>query len=561
VSALVFYAAYVATATQRAELGSDAVAALGWVTNWHEIATGTGYLAANSVPSPLVHTWSLGIEVQWYVVWPLCVVGLCLLLRRRRHGLAIGAAACFAAALGSAVLMAWLASRDGVTRAYYGTDTRAAALFLGSALAFAVLKLERAQPRAWRTLTGALTATVVALIAGTALVAAMVTVDHQSPWLYRGGFLALGLATVAVLFACTHPVDNPVRWFFSLALLEWLGLISYSLYLWHWPVFLTLTADRTGLDGAPLLIARVGASIALAWLTWRLVENPIRRRQIRPRVWIPVGAAAGAVALIGFVIVEQSRPTYRLPELQALNDSPSTPVDDGAPVVYFAGDSIALTLGKGVAVWSDESRAVQVGGDPQLGCGLVQAGESERAGEPVDPPAYCDRIEQRWQRNVAKQAADVAVLVPSVWDLQDRSFDGSTWLSVGDPAFDAAYLDGLDAAVAALSSNGAPVGIVTLPVFYNESAHVQEPDAPIREEDPTIIRAFNRLLRDYAAANPATFVIDLASELDGTEQHPTEYRDTPLFGDGVHFTTAGAEALAPWLVDQIEVGARARSAP
>jgi peptidoglycan/LPS O-acetylase OafA/YrhL len=544
----------IGTATQRSDLTGDVVSAFGFATNWREIADGTGYLAANSVPSPLLHTWSIAIEEQWYLLWPLIVLGLFALVRWTRHGLPVAAGVCAAGAVASSGLMAFFAG-DNTGRSYYGTDTRAAALLLGAALAFAFCHAEsvRADWLTSRRATRGLAALAVIGLGGLAI--AVATVDHEASGLYRGGFLLVGLASLTVLAACVHPADNPVARLFCARPLRWVGVISYGLYLWHWPVFLFLTPDRTGLTGTPLLVVRVVVSIALAWVSWKLVEQPIREGQWRPRVWFPATAALVAVAVSVVVVVQSLQPSFELPEAAGLRRNRSAPPPASEPTtrphLFFAGDSIALTLGTGVVSWADQTGRAVATGHPLLGCGLMDDVERRRPGTDADPPDYCAEWRDRWRFDVARQMPDAALLVLSVWDLQEHSIDRTGWSAPGDPTFDAALATRLDEAIGVLSSSGAAVGLVTLPVLSNEDAHALGVTSPIPEEQPALIAHVNDLLRRHVSSRAGTFLVDLAQQLGGERQHPTEYRGVQLFQDGAHFTPEAGATLAPWIVDQV----------
>jgi peptidoglycan/LPS O-acetylase OafA/YrhL len=548
--------AFVGTATQRAALPDNVLAAFAFGSNWHEIATGTGYLAANSVPSPLLHTWSIAIEEQWYLLWPLVILGVFALLRRTRRALMIGAGLCVAGAAASCGLMAYLAGGN-TGRAYYGTDTRAAALLVGAALAFAFCHGESARAKWLWSRTASRTVTVLAAVALTGLGITGATVDHEAVGLYRGGFLLVSLATVAVVVACVHPVGNPIARLLSIAPLRWVGAISYGIYLWHWPVFLLLTPDRTGLSSTPLTIVRVVISIALAWLSWHLIEQPIRLRRVRPRIWVPASTAAAAAAIAVLVLVSTSNPGFKLPAASALRKSPPRPASSSngpaRPHLFFAGDSIALTLGAGVSQWADQTGRAVVTGHPLLGCGLMDDIERRRPGSDAAPPDYCTSWNTRWRLEVARHHPDAALLVLSVWDLQEHAVDGKDFKDPGDAAFDRAFLDRLDAAVGALSSSGARVGLVTLPLLGNEDAHAAGiPTNAIPEEQPNIVRHVNEALRRYAVTHQGIFLVDIAREARGETQHPQEYHGVPLFADGSHFTPEGAAALGPWMLDQVK---------
>jgi peptidoglycan/LPS O-acetylase OafA/YrhL len=544
----------VGTATQRADLSGDVFSAFAFMSNWHEIATGTGYLAANSVPSPLLHTWSIAIEEQWYLVWPLVILGSFLLLRRTRHALMAGAGLCAAGAIGSSLLMAFLAGRGTTGRAYYGTDTRAAALLVGAAVAFAFCHAESTRANWLWSRTASRTLTVLAATALIGLGAAAATVDHEAAGLYRGGFLLVSLATVTVVVACVHPIRNPVARLLSIAPLRWVGVISYGIYLWHWPVFLLLTPDRTGLSGTPLTIVRVVVSIALAWLSWHLIEQPIRLRRLRPRIWVPAYTAVAAVAIVVLVFVSASQPGFKLPEASALRRRPApASTSEGAkrPHLFFVGDSIALTLGAGVSSWADQTGRAVVTGHPLLGCGLMDDIKRRRPGTTADPPDYCASWSTRWGLEVAHQRPDAALLVLSVWDLQEHAVDGKNFTEPGDAAFDGAFLARLDAAVGVLSSTGARVGLVTLPVLTNEDAHAAGTTSAIPEEQPRVMQHVDDLLRNYASTHHGTFLVDIAREVRGETQYPQEYRGVPLFADGSHFTPEAGAMLSPWIVGQV----------
>jgi SGNH domain (fused to AT3 domains) len=174
-----------------------------------------------------------------------------------------------------------------------------------------------------------------------------------------------------------------------------------------------------------------------------------------------------------------------------------------------------------------------------------------RAGSASDAPDYCASWNTRWRLEVAHQKPDAELLVLSVWDLQEHAVDGKDFTLPGDVGFDRAFLERLENAVAALSSSGAPVGLVTLPVLSNEDAHASGTTGPIPEEQPPVIQHVNDLLRRYVGTHHGTFLLDLAGEVRGERQHPQDYRGVPLFADGTHLTPEAGELLAPWVLDQV----------
>src|SRR6266542_4669771 len=252
-----------------AKLRGDTLAALGYLTNWYFILDHQSYFDEVGRPSLVRHLWSLAIEEQFYLVWP---VVLALLVGRLRAGgmflFLVGAAAA------SSVLMAVLWNPEaGPTRVYYGSDTRAAGLLIGAALAFvwAPWKLRQSRARAY---TVALN--FGGLIALVGLIYLHVELDQYRSFLYHGGFALVSLSTAVVIAVAVHPSAHLGR-LLGLPPLRWLGTRSYAVYLWHWPVFmLTRPGLDVSIDGWELLALRLGITLLLAEISYRLVERPVR---------------------------------------------------------------------------------------------------------------------------------------------------------------------------------------------------------------------------------------------------------------------------------------------
>ncbi len=260
-------------------LRGDTVASLLGVENLWLLVRQQSYFEQFGRPSLLQHVWSLSIEAQFYLAWPLAL----WVLHRRvagpraRAGLVLGAAA---------VAAGWMAVQGGgggdLSGVYYRTDTRLAGLLLGSGLALAwpVWRLEpgrflRHSSRVHR----AAMVDAAGLAALMVLVGLLVGVNERTPWLYRGGFQLAAAATGVLVLAVAHP-DASVRWRRLLGgpMLAWVGARSYGIYLWHWPVFaLTRPGADVSLAGPGLLLTRVTVTLVLADLSFRLVEIPAQR--------------------------------------------------------------------------------------------------------------------------------------------------------------------------------------------------------------------------------------------------------------------------------------------
>jgi peptidoglycan/LPS O-acetylase OafA/YrhL len=292
-----------------ARLRGDVLAAFGYVTNWYLIFGHVSYFEAVGRPSLLQHLWSLAVEEQFYLLWPpvlalVLAIGASRLRRRRALTVAL------AGAVASAVAMALLYA-PGVdpSRIYYGTDTRSTGLLCGAALAFLWLPDDKYRPsearhhrlelatrgrfrRRWGW-TAPLLLDVVGFAALGALVWFCLNLGEFRPLLYQGGFALVALATVATIMAVVHPYSFIGARILGSAPLRWIGVRSYGIYLWHWPVFMVTRPDLdVPIDGLPLLALRLSVTVLLADLSYRFVETPIRRGALG-RAWRTLREAQG----------------------------------------------------------------------------------------------------------------------------------------------------------------------------------------------------------------------------------------------------------------------------
>jgi peptidoglycan/LPS O-acetylase OafA/YrhL len=262
------------------QLRDQALATLLYVANWQFIASQHSYFAQFSAPSPLQHTWSLAIEEQFYLVWPFVTLGLVAkgLAARRRLGIWVTVAI----AVGSTVLMAVLFTPGtDPSRVYYGTDTRLADLAVGAVLAWATAR----RPETPQRLASALRLGAPVALAG--LLALMVTAGTPagvpSDFMFEGGFLAASLLC-AIVIADVRREDSVLAVAFRWRPVVAIGLVSYGIYLWHWPVIVFATPSSTGLAGAELDAVRLAIIAVLVVASYVLVEQPVRRRRLSVRL-------------------------------------------------------------------------------------------------------------------------------------------------------------------------------------------------------------------------------------------------------------------------------------
>ncbi|CAM4466832.1 O-acetyltransferase OatA [Mycobacterium basiliense] len=556
-------------------LRNDAIAAFAWLANWRFVAQKTDYFTQGAPPSPLQHTWSLGVEEQYYIVWPLLLIAVTLLLaaRARRYFAKttvghVRFAAFVIATLGAlasaaaAIVFTSDATRD---RIYFGTDTRAQALLIGAAAAALLVRDWPSLNRGWclvRTRWGRRIARTLPVI-GVAGLAVLTHFATGSVGEFRRGLLlAVAIAAVFVVAPVAIEQRGAVARLLACRPLVWLGTISYGVYLWHWPIFLVLNGERTGWTGLRLFGVRCAATIVVATASWWLIEQPIRRWRparvpLLPLAAATVATAAAATMLVVPVGIGPGLREVGLPPgvsaVAAISPSPPGPSQVGPAVgprdpnrpftVSVFGDSIGWTM----MHYLPPTPGFRFIDHTVIGCSLVRGTPYRYAGKTLEQRSECDTWPTRWSTQISQDQPDTALLIIGRWETVDRVNEGK-WTHIGDPTFDGYLNFELQRALNIVGSSGVRVMVATVP--YSRAG--EKPDGRLFPEDqPDRVNQWNAMLRRTVSEHPNVGIIDLNKKLCPDGVYTAKVDGIQVRSDGVHLTPEGVKWLIPWLEESL----------
>jgi peptidoglycan/LPS O-acetylase OafA/YrhL len=545
----IVFAVVAGDAAQQRNLGGDVSASILYVANWRFIFSGQSYAALfTSAPSPLLHFWSLAIEEQFYLLYPLLAYWL-LHVRVLSRQL-------FAAVLGGLLVVSIALTQFGgfsLDRIYYGTDTRAAEILVGALLACVFFDRRVTHRLAHDVVAQRWFAVLGAVALGSTV--ALWSVAGRNGGIVRDGWLPAYAVLSALIIVAVLIPHGPVRLVLELAPLRWLGLISYGVYLYHWPLFLWLDADRTNLSGAPLLAVRVAATLALSVVSYRLLEQPVRRGHRLVAVPPIRLAPVAALALIAAAVVITTRAPAPTIDFAASQRSLEASIPSDVPVrdtglgeppfprMAVFGDSTAMLTGFGLNDWArtNPDKADLVGTNTLLGCGIGRGGE-RRDGNGEGPLAQqCNDWAITWAQTVRTTKPTIAVVQIGPWEVNDRKLDGDTeWRAPGDPIYDAFLLEEMTTAVDVLSKDGATVVWLTSPAAGEGNDGGKARAKRGVATDPVRMERLNEIIKSLPEQRPGKVgVVDLAGWLatSGVD-------DNALRPDGVHFSQESSPIVA-----------------
>jgi peptidoglycan/LPS O-acetylase OafA/YrhL len=536
------------SSTELHDLRAQALGTLFYCANWVFIFQKGSYFATVGRPSPFLHMWSLAIEEQFYLVLPL----LFFALRRRvarRPG--VTAVVALVGAIGSTVWM-WVLAKPlhDPTTAYLSTGAHSMGLLVGVALG--VIAARAPTLTNWlRRVTPALAA--VALLA---VLASMRLTSFHSTRLFHGGFLVFSIGCALVIVATVWTPNTGVVRALGVRPLVVIGLRSYSLYLWHWPVLVFLT-PTSGLHGAALFWARLGVSVVLAEVSYRCIELPFRngfvarRSGSRGAVVYFAGSLVAAVLLVFTVAAPAALPPASLAAAAATTPTPTTSTGNTktttpTPNVDMFGDSTGLVFGYNGVLHSAQLDGLRVGGDARLGCSSINT-DHVNQGVLLKAPSDCNGWEARWRAIAQRDRTAKLAVMTGAWEILDQRVNGET-LSYPDPRWSSFVEQSLQHAIGLLAEAGRPVYVFQLPCYGQG-----DPQFPLPARgDPARINAINAMFDRIAAKTPRVHIVHWRDLVCPNGQRAEKVNGVQLWeNDNVHLTAAGAVQVWKWWLPQL----------
>ena len=543
----------------------DMLPSLGYFSNWWQIfAVDTPYFAASSLPV-LRHLWSLAVEEQWYLIWPLLftVVFGAKWMRPKISGALLIA--------GSGTIMVTTALRfveDNETRTnflYLSTFTRSSGLLLGAAVALLWRPWRKTSTRF--VLARSMVADALAIGSIAVIGYLMATVHVADARLYQGGLAATTIASAVIVAVVMRPNGLLMKRFFSHNLFAEIGRRSYGLYLWHWPIFVVAHA-RDSIDRLAIALA---ATIIINEFVYQYVEIPTRQGALgnwwrnRPQLSamhrrLPIFVAAVVVASLGITGVKvvgiqardlsvdtsNAKVEFAVPTTVANASTNSTPSVSGSSTT---STTIATLPRKLVIVGDSQARSLAVNKPSGIkktfvitdgsidGCGVYNKGVGVGGtnGNFRRNFANCVGFEKSWAKSARKAKADVALVVIGAWEVLDLKF-GSSTLVFNTPAADAMFRSQVRVGVNALRATGATVALLEVPCMRPVTSKGGPVPALPQRGDDTRTGHLNDLLREIAAP-----------EDDGVffVSGPKEWCSDPKISTSLSYRCDGVHAYKP----------------
>ena len=543
VGVVVIWGAFVALSTSRDGLRGDITSTLFYFANWHFISTST-YFTSDGVASPLEHMWSLAVEEQFYVAWPLVLLLVALLVRdprRRVRCVGVIAGLCI---LASAVRLGTLWSSGGHERAYLGTDSRIFEPLAGALLAVLMTSValrERASHVHWPLLAVG----VIGLVWGLATLGD--SSGATSGYAY-GGALVVTICT-ALVIAAIATRGSAVTSLLAVPAVAYLGRLSYAMYLWHWPLQVWTARNgwwdlsRMSMPARALLLTAL--TIGAAALSYHVIEKPVRygtvSRFLVPRralVVVPLALGAMFLASTSFVVANVG-----------------ASIGHATRTIVLVGDSVPQRLAPELSRAAARRGYVLIsatrGGCPATGVTVV-----DRKGKPVGEGTTCATSVARRQDAAIRKYRPLIVIWWSRYEIADRADARGRPVAFATPAYWALQQRAFATRTAALTRRGATVVAVQIERSGLSMSTRCKPGhcGPLLRrliEATAAQDTWNRFLASHTRGRVRSISIQNLVCHDAASPCDDRMADgSPARFDGTHYTAAAAPGVARAVIDR-----------
>ncbi len=545
----------------KSQLRGDLDSVLFYVSNWRFIATSHNYgYAFRAAPSPVTHFWSLSLEEQFYLVFPLLMLGLFALRRLRRWLLPAGLMALW---LASGLRAVQWYDREGWSAAYYSLDGRFGEIVMGAILA---VVLARKSVVGWLdSPSGRRVVTVVSLVCAAGWVYVLFKVKLSSPYIYHGGLMVQSLLSAGVIVGVTRP--GPLQRVCSWRPMCWIGARAYLAYMLHFPLFVILSPGRLyaylpwpkdygQLRWATFLLGGA-VTFVVCGLSYRYFEGPIRAgTRLRGRRFAVVAPVAILVTLLIVHTVPMRGTDEGSIALQAMGKAARERAareraiwDAASTRILLFGDSLSFVVGEGLRVYAKDKSVVAFP-FPNAGCGVLDDGHADYLGMSGDLADSCPDIVKDIRSEVGEYRPTSVVLMTSGRDLSDIDFPDGTTGHIGEPAFDRVLRRRLDQVVDALAATRVPaVWLLEPHMRANGGSEIPWQEFP--ENDPARMDRLNAMIRAAVGAAPSGASIKVVDLGAYARRHAGGEFASSFRPDGAHFSRSGALDVAAWLLPQL----------
>lgn len=573
------YAATIATDAELGPIRRDGLAGLFYVSNWVQIGANADYFDRFGTPSIFRHLWSLAIEEQFYLLWPLIAGAV---LRFAKRPVRTLGAVSFCGGTASMCAAIWMhGTGRSIDRLYFGTDTRVGAILIGAGvacLAYLTQTTSLVAPHPTQRIRGVDLGSVTVRTAGAGVAFAILifcwfALPGKSDLLWQGGLALCSICAAVLVGIMGHEDPGPLGKLLSIAPLVWFGKISYGLYLWHWPVRVVLDAKTIGQTGVVLFVVRFVVSIALAAASFRWIEQPIRRggslrrgrsaaaptRRTRLPRWAKVGvvAIAASAVVAAALVLTTAQPVVSTQTSKVLEEAMREAKEGGwsrpaagPPLiettedlrVTVMGDSVGVGIAAGMSQLASE-RGFESRTEAVIGCPLAfERGRNKTTeGWNVDDPK-CSKVLDRFDEAVREFSPNLVIAVFGLGNDFDRELPNGELSNPCEPAYDAWKIATWKRFMTHVREAGVPLAVATAVYFGLPGV----PKSVDRQTD-----CLNASMR-AAAAQTGTRVLELGTwACPNGQPCMSKLGGVTLRPDGLHFNEQLTPVVANWILSQV----------